>query len=170
MNCHNCGAPMELFERRRYYFCQHCGSFHFIERTETDGVQVLAAPDGEKTCPVCTTALSRSLVDLKHGVDHCERCGGLLMPRSSFAQVVNQRRAWASGPPAPPVPLDTRELERKLTCPACHNAMAVHPYYGPGNVVIDSCDGCDVIWVDSGELKQIADAPGRDRGRADRPR
>jgi Zn-finger nucleic acid-binding protein len=41
----------------------------------------------------------------------------------------------------------------------------VHPYYGPGNVVIDTCSRCDLIWLDFGELKQIADAPGRDRGR-----
>jgi hypothetical protein len=42
--------------------------------------------------------------------------------------------------------------------------MEVHPYYGPGNVVIDSCSACDLIWLDHGELKQISDAPGRDRG------
>jgi Zn-finger nucleic acid-binding protein len=42
--------------------------------------------------------------------------------------------------------------------------LETHPYYGPGNVVIDSCAACDVIWLDFGELKQIVDAPGRDRG------
>jgi hypothetical protein len=31
-------------------------------------------------------------------------------------------------------------------------------------VVIDSCRDCDVIWLDFGELKQIVNAPGRDRG------
>jgi hypothetical protein len=92
------------------------------------------------------------------------------MPRQSFAEVVNQRRAWASGPPVVPLPLDKRELQRLIVCPACSNPMAVHPYYGPGNVVIDTCDRCDVVWVDSGELREIAEAPGRDRGTADRPR
>ena len=42
--------------------------------------------------------------------------------------------------------------------------MDVHPYYGPGNVVIDSCRRCDVIWLDFGELEQITRAGGRDRG------
>jgi Zn-finger nucleic acid-binding protein len=42
--------------------------------------------------------------------------------------------------------------------------MDVHPYYGPGNIVIDSCSACDLIWLDHGELQQITDAPGRDRG------
>jgi Zn-finger nucleic acid-binding protein len=42
--------------------------------------------------------------------------------------------------------------------------MDVHPYYGPGNVIIDSCTTCDLVWLDIGELKQIAEAPGGDRG------
>jgi Zn-finger nucleic acid-binding protein len=58
---------MELFHRRRYFFCRHCGTFHFI------------------------------------------------------------------------------------------------PHDGPGNVVIDTCRRCDAVWLDSGELTQIVDAPGRDR-------
>jgi Zn-finger nucleic acid-binding protein len=161
---------MELFDRRRYHFCHHCGTFEFIKGSALDGIQVLERPETASACPVCTTPLSRSLVDKKHGIDHCERCGGLLMPRQSFAEVVNQRRAWASNPPAIPVPVDQRELHRRIACPACSNPMAVHPYYGPGNVIIDTCDHCDLVWVDSGELKAIADAPGRDRGTSGRPR
>ena len=42
--------------------------------------------------------------------------------------------------------------------------MEVHPYYGPGNVIIDSCTTCDFLWLDAGELRQISDAPGADRG------
>jgi Zn-finger nucleic acid-binding protein len=41
--------------------------------------------------------------------------------------------------------------------------MDVHPYYGPGNVVIDTCIDCRVLWLDHGELRKIRDAPGRDR-------
>ena len=159
---------MELFERSRYYFCHYCGSFHFIEGPATDGVQVLERPEPAVGCPVCEAPLSRALLDNRHTVQHCERCGGLAMIRTSFADVVNHRRAWASGPPVTPLPLDPRELERQVDCPGCDGRMAVHPYYGPGNVVIDTCDRCDMIWVDRGELQQIADAPGRDRGRRGR--
>jgi len=42
--------------------------------------------------------------------------------------------------------------------------MEAHPYYGPGNVIMDSCGHCDLVWLDFGELRQIVDAPGRDRG------
>jgi hypothetical protein len=48
--------------------------------------------------------------------------------------------------------------------------MDTHPYYGPGNVVVDNCARCAVIWLDCGELAAIRDAPGRDRRGADVPR
>ncbi len=79
-----------------------------------------------------------------------------------------RHRAWASNPPVEPRPLEERALERELTCPRCHTRLATHPYYGPGNVVVDSCGRCDVIWLDFGELRQILDAPGSDRGGRDR--
>jgi Zn-finger nucleic acid-binding protein len=43
----------------------------------------------------------------------------------------------------------------------------VDRYYGPGNIVMDLCIACDWVWLDYGELKQIADAPGVDRGSRD---
>ena len=32
--------------------------------------------------------------------------------------------------------------------------MSTHPYYGPGNVIIDSCETCNLVWLDFGELKR----------------
>jgi len=154
---------MELFERRRYFFCKYCGTFHFIESVETNGVQVLER-SGSAPCPVCTTPLAKALLDNVHTIEFCEQCRGVLVPRSAFGDVVNTRRAFATGQPVPPSPLDDRELHRRVVCPRCQGQMDVHPYYGPGNIVIDTCSRCDVIWLDFGELKQVTDAPGRDRG------
>ena len=86
------------------------------------------------------------------------------MARATFGEAVTLRRARAAGPGAAPVPLDRRELQRRINCPSCRTPMDVHPYYGPGNIVIDNCSRCDLIWLDHGELKQIAEAPGADRG------
>jgi hypothetical protein len=61
------------------------------------------------------------------------------MERSAFADVVTRRRASAAGPGTIPVPLDPKELQREVTCPRGRIRMDVHPYYGPGNVVIDTC-------------------------------
>ena len=158
---------MELFERRRYYYCRYCGTFHFIEAPAADGVRVLERADGA-SCPVCSAPLAKALLDDQHPVRHCEQCRGVLVPRASFVEIIDARRAFAPGPPVTPAPLDPRELQRHLVCPHCRGQMDVHPYYGPGNIVIDSCARCDVIWLDFGELKQVADAPGRDRGQRTR--
>jgi Zn-finger nucleic acid-binding protein len=32
---------------------------------------------------------------------------------------------------------------------------------------MDSCAACDLVWLDYGELKQVIDAPGLDRGTRD---
>ena len=164
MNCHNCGAPMELFDRRRYYYCRHCGTFHFIQTEALDGVRVLERRDAARACPLCDVPLAHAQLDDMLVVEHCERCRGILMARATFGQAVTLRRARATGAGVPPVPLDPRELQRRLKCPSCRTPMDVHPYHGPGNIVIDNCSRCDLIWLDHGELKQIAEAPGADRG------
>jgi hypothetical protein len=76
---------MELFERRRYYFCSYCGTFRFIETPPVDGVQVLEQRATTFPCPLCGAPLSKSLLDEVYPVDHCERCRGLLMMRGTFA-------------------------------------------------------------------------------------
>jgi Zn-finger nucleic acid-binding protein len=155
---------MELFDRRRYYSCNHCGTFHFMDTPAIEGVHVLGPHDVARSCPICTATLMRALLDDRATIEHCEQCRGLLMPRQAFGEAVWARRASASGPGLPPQPLDSRELKRHIACPSCDQKMDVHPYFGPGNIVIDSCSTCDLIWLDHGELKQITDAPGRDRG------
>lgn len=153
---------MELFERRRYYACPYCSTFHFIETAVVDGVEVLGRDDAP--CPVCSAPLAKAMLDNVHTIRYCGQCRGVLLPRGVFVDVINTRRAFAEGPPTPPGPVDARELKRVVTCPQCRQPMDVHPYYGPGNIVIDTCARCDVIWLDHGELKQVTDAPGKDRG------
>lgn len=154
---------MELFPNRGYFFCQYCSSFHFPETATPDGVRVLAEAKG-LMCPVCKRTLSTGLLDEAHPVHYCTNCRGVLLPRNAFADIVRVRRAWATGVPAKPLPPQPSEFERTAACPMCTRAFQTHPYYGPGNVIIDSCAHCDVIWLDFGELKQIVDAPGGDRG------
>lgn len=166
MNCRNCGAAMELFERRRYYYCRYCGTFEFIEAPAVDGVHVLERPPRALPCPLCRAPLAKSLLDDSHLIQYCERCRGILMASGAFAEAIDRRRARQSGPGVAPEAVDQRELKRQVTCPSCRTPMDVHPYYGPGNVVIDSCSRCNLVWLDFGELRQITEAPGHDRGRA----
>ena len=170
MNCPNCAAAMELVESRRYFVCRHCGTYHFPQTVEADGIRIIGHPAGAPKCPVCKDAMVHALLDDNHPSDLCTRCRGVLLPRATFANVVNKRRAWASGPPSEPVPLDRRELHRELACPRCGARFDTYPHLGPGSVVIDNCTRCDMIWLDFGEMKQMVDAPGRDRGSRQVPR
>jgi len=164
--CENCGAPMDLVPHRDYFTCRYCGSFAFPERSE-DGVMVLGG-DGDVPCPLChETMTTASVADVR--VLHCVTCRGVLTRQKAFSKIVTFMRARATGEPDAVQPVERKELERKVACPICGRPMDTHPYYGPGNVVIDNCPGCEIVWLDYGELAAIRNAPGRDRGRATEP-
>ena len=44
-------------------------------------------------------------------------------------------------------------------CPRCSQPMDNHPYGGPGNVVIDTCERCSANWLDKAELQRMVTAP-----------
>lgn len=165
MNCRNCGAPMVLFREREYFRCEYCGSFHFPAPGQ-DGVRRLGPPPEEVPCPACGAALHLASLDDRYQGYQCERCQGLLLNRFQFGDAVQVRRAWAGHPPDAPRPLNRADLARRLRCPLCRQPMNTHAYGGPGNIVIDTCDRCQVVWLDYGELSRAIDAPGRDRGAA----
>jgi len=169
MNCPNCGATMELVGGRNYFFCSHCGTFHFPD-AGADGVRVLEKDAGNAQCGVCQKPLSSAVLPTGLTVRYCENCRGILLTRAHFAEAVASQRAWASSPPVMPAPLDRTALQRSINCPGCSREMSTHPYYGPGNVVIDTCERCDLVWLDFGELQQIVNAPGLDRGRREQTR
>jgi len=166
MNCSNCGAVLELVESRRYFRCAHCGAFAFPEAEVegADGIRILGQTDDEPPCPVCKVPLTQALIDNVHPVHFCATCRGALLPRRTFAAVIQKRRAWATDQPVNPLPLDRKALERRLACPRCQRRFDTYAHYGPGNVVIDNCAACDLVWLDFGEIRQIVAAPGRDRG------
>lgn len=164
MNCANCGAAMELAESRRHLRCGHCGSLRFTEPIEAEGVRIVGRTTDAPGCPVCRVPMDAAVLDDRDPIYFCGSCRGVLLPRPVFAGTVSRRRAWAMGPAASPTPLDRRSLERKLACPSCSRPFETYAHYGPGNVVIDSCAACDLIWLDYGEMRQMVDAPGRDRG------
>jgi Zn-finger nucleic acid-binding protein len=161
---------MELVESRRYFRCRHCGTYHFAETVDAEGIRVSGTPAAAPGCPVCAAPMAHAVLDDEPAVDFCTRCRGVRLPRTAIAMVTTTRRAWATTPPAEPVPLDRRDLRRELACPRCRGRFATYAHYGPGNVVIDGCTHCDLIWLDFGEMRQIVDAPGSDRGSRHVPR
>ena len=162
MNCTNCGAPMMVIQDRDYYFCDYCGSFYFPPEN-IEGVRVLDDLPDSISCPICQEPLFRASINAFPAL-HCKKCRGTLMQQLMFGEVVAYLRGRAKGPADRPRLLEVEELDRRIQCPNCYQIMETHPYAGPGNIVIDTCSSCTLIWLDHGEISQVVNAPGNDRG------
>ena len=82
------------------------------------------------------------------------------MPSQSLGLLINDFRSEYKGADDKPFPIDPAELDKFENCPACLEKMDSHPYYGPGNVVLNTCNACKLAWLDHGELAKIIRAPG----------
>ena len=151
---------MKLTDGRGYFSCAFCGAFQFPENAESshDGITLLGE-QADVSCPVCEAALVDGLMEARR-VLHCKRCRGVLVSNDDFLVIIRRRRARFDEPPDPASPVNVEELKRKTLCPQCRRRMETHPYYGPGNAVIDTCSRCKLIWFDGGEIGVLERAPG----------
>ena len=161
MNCQNCGATMRFMDGRGYFVCDYCSTFCFPGQPadSVDGVTALGG-EAECSCPICHQLMQTASLE-DRSVVYCTQCRGVLVRNSDFSEIVKRRRAAFDGQEDTPRPLDSDELQRELRCPRCERRMETHPYYGPGNAVVDTCAHCHLIWLDHGELALIERAPGR---------
>ncbi len=147
---------MRLEADKDYLVCNFCGNIH-VPDSNDDGVRVLgetAPEEGIPECPVCTAALVHAAIDGQR-ILFCRRCHGMLIPIDIFVPLVEDIRSRREATAEIVRPLDTKELERRIRCPRCRRDMDTHVYGGGGNVVINACEGCQVNWLDHGELDRI---------------
>jgi Zn-finger nucleic acid-binding protein len=138
------------------YKCEYCHSVFLPERSN-DGVRVLGEVSAQ-ACPICNIPLVNAAI-AKVRILYCSKCQGMLIPMQALPTLIDELREGQSGT-APQPAADGSDLQRKIECPKCHHRMDTHFYAGPGNVVVDSCEDCSLIWLDRGELKHIVRAPG----------
>ena len=156
MNCPTCGAPMHLDPDKDYCQCDYCKGFYFPDQNE-EGVRVF----GESSplhCPICAIPLAHATMGGSRFL-YCKECRGMLISMEIFAEMIDALRAQLGVHLVIPPPPDARELDRRITCPQCHERMDTHRYGGPGNVILDSCSKCLYNWLDHGELLRIVHTP-----------
>ena len=119
---------------------------------------VLVASETIKVCPACEALLSDATIEGRP-VLYCTKCRGLLIPIGDFLPLVEFLRALRGPTESSLQPRDNSDADRHFTCPQCDKTMIGHPYGGPGNVNIDTCEPCSVIWLDHDELQRIVMAP-----------
>lgn len=109
-------------------------------------------------CPACQTLLCDATIE-NRSVRYCTKCRGLLVLIFNFLPLVEYMRTVWPSTGANIQPRDDSDADRKFACPLCAKIMTGHPYGGPGNVNIDTCEACSVIWLDRDELRRIVLAP-----------
>jgi Zn-finger nucleic acid-binding protein len=156
-NCPACGAPLTVRPDTAGFKCDYCHKV-FFPGEEEDGVEVSGEPsDPSLSCPICRQPLVKASI-AKIPVLFCNQCHGLLMPMGVLPDLIDEMRAGDHNP-AVQTPADRGDLKRVIQCPRCNRRMDTHFYAGPGNVVVDTCDTCLLIYLDRGELTRIAHAP-----------
>lgn len=161
VNCPSCGAPIALKPDTEGFRCDYCHAV-FYPGQEDDGVQIVppaaSEPSGSNlSCPLCSLPLVNATV-AKIPAQYCNQCHGLLLPMPALQPVIEELRSEDHAP-AVQTPPDHADLKRAVRCPQCNRRMDTHFYAGPGNVIVDSCDKCSLLWLDRGELTRIARAP-----------
>jgi Zn-finger nucleic acid-binding protein len=162
IQCQQCAGKVSVVPGREYMQCDYCQSLVFDSNNPliVDRIVSMGERLQQADCPVCKTGLTTGQIE-KCPVLYCDGCFGLLIRNEHFGSIVRERRARRSGHESQACqPLNSDEYNRRICCPNCTNQMEVHPYYGPGNIVIDSCSGCQYIWLDHGELRTVERAEG----------
>lgn len=125
----------------------------------SDGAELLGRPTG-LGCFKCSGELEIANV-AAFKIAACRECHGLLVQTRHLGGLINVLRAAYKELDAEPKPMPQDHLHQNTDCNACGNRMDTHPYMGPGNIVIDSCHHCKMIWLDGDELNRVVRAPGR---------
>jgi Zn-finger nucleic acid-binding protein len=157
MTCPNCGATVRLDRDRDLMICDYCGS-QSTPPVDEDGVQVT----GETTspCGICHTPLSTARIEARDLL-YCTKSHGILVSMDDFGLMIEDLREHRCRAAALLTPRGPAEFGHDLRCPLCKGAMNYHAYGGGdiGNVMIDSCEDCCVVWLDRGVLGRILITP-----------
>lgn len=161
MNCVNCGAPLSATSQSGSFVCTYCLSHRVLNDLRANADGIVGLQDfGDHDCPACGLRLNKALMD-QATVEHCPACHGVLLAGDLFAHIIENRRREYRGADEVAAPIETAQLSVRRDCPSCGQRMETHPYYGPGNTVLDACGRCDLIWLDAGETTVLVKAAGR---------
>ena len=155
MTCEHCGASLRADWDKGVFVCDYCGS-EFVPPAESDGVLVLG--ESSALCPICASRLSEGKLEA-HPLKYCVKCHGMLIPMDAVVALVDTLRARRNWFAAPIEPCRLSDRDRHFHCPICNAGMDAHPYGGGGNVNVDTCERCGLLWLDGGELLKIVTAP-----------
>ncbi len=148
---------MRLSRDEGLMICDYCAS-QSVPHADEEGVVVL--DPSKHHCPVCNALLVNATIESRDLL-YCTNCHGMLLEMEKLLpllEVLREHRYWSRSSQTPRM----AGAGRVLHCPLCQQAMDEHLYGGGGNMDIDSCESCCLLWLDRGELSRMVAAPDRD--------
>jgi len=131
--------------------CEFCCTMVPFAPDET-GMQILDETP-ELECPSCDTSLW-SAVLTGVPIHACKRCHGMLVAMGALQALIDEMREKHRDRETP-APADRADLDRRISCPRCHQRMNSDFYAGGGNAVISGCEHCEVNWMEDAALMRI---------------
>lgn len=151
MRCHNCEIDLEWDGFQPIIVCEVCHSIRFVDVPDESGDCIIPLDRrGGFHCPCCRRRLVEAAMDGLR-VEHCIECDGVLMNNDVFTMFVRNRRSEFRDAALQPVILLTEQQGQDIHCPCCRRTMNIHPCYGPGYIIVNSCNGCGMVWLDCRE-------------------
>jgi len=114
----------------------------------------------EDRCPLCNTRLAAKYFG-KVELQQCRSCGGFWIQKKRLGEILDRYMRYiarrhdsetGAGLRVNPYEVESGEHE----CPVCGRSMKKLNYAYNSNVIVDSCQACAGIWLDSGEIEKIA--------------
>jgi Zn-finger nucleic acid-binding protein len=153
VNCQNCGAPLRLDPGQNVMVCDYCQS-QCAPPVDEHGVQIT----GETgfACAVCAKGLATARIELRE-VLYCTGCLGIAVSMDNFVGLIDDLRDHRTRASLLLAPEPAIGSNGGLHCPQCQRAMDHHAYGASevGEVMIDSCEACDQVWLDHGALRKL---------------
>jgi Zn-finger nucleic acid-binding protein len=108
-------------------------------------------------CPRCTVELkNKTILDFKYflNIDYCESCGGIWLDKGEMERLEKTIE---------PTFYEIRKIPSQkvqyqpVKCPSCSNTEPLHKlqHWRDNHVIIDFCNQCKGIWLDTGEIEAI---------------
>lgn len=102
-------------------------------------------------CPSCEQTLRPAFYEGVK-VQLCLNCKGIFMNRQELHRIEATREADIAQDQVPPS-RSGGDLDRE--CPKCGIAMVKQTYGRIRTTEIDTCEACDSVWLDRGELDRV---------------
>jgi Zn-finger nucleic acid-binding protein len=112
-------------------------------------------------CPVCNRSLTAEKYEYLP-YHSCKQCGGMWVDAKLLKNLAVRLAVDTNIKPCEKKFFQPRTVERPSKddrirlCPKCSAGMKQVNYAYDSNVIIDRCDACEGIWLDSGEMTQLA--------------